>query len=363
MNKATRTLAPIALAVAAMAALALAQVNEEYIQAPEISAQQWINSPPLALGKLRGKVLLIDFWQYTCIGCIRTFPYLKLWNRLYGPLGLVVIGVHTPEFNFDQDPQLVAEAVKRFSIEFPVAVDSDRRIWRAFHNEGLPYGYLIDKDRRVEYSRCGEGDNAAFERLIQQLLKQARPALDFSAARFIPRADQSSNVKCKEPTPETYLGFVRADRLANPEGYEQLASSSYRAVDKLPLDQFDLSGQWSAMPESLNHADASAGGYDSLRLRYRAKSVYLVAGSDDGRPVPVVVTQDGTPIGPESRGADIQLLADGQSNLPIAGKRIYYLVENRSFGEHVLDLRVSQRGGSFYSFSFGGSCEPAFDHR
>jgi thiol-disulfide isomerase/thioredoxin len=132
MNRATTALASIGLA-AAIAALAGAQVNEEHVQAPQISAEVWINSPPLALGGLRGKVVLVDFWQYTCISCIRTFPYLRLWNRLYGPLGLVVIGVHTPEFTFAKDPQRVAQAVKRLGLKFPVAVDSDRRIWKAFH--------------------------------------------------------------------------------------------------------------------------------------------------------------------------------------------------------------------------------------
>lgn len=136
---------------------AWAQITEEHVEAPEISAKVWINSPPLTLGKLRGKVVLIDFWEYTCINCIRTFPYLRRWNQLYGPLALVIIGVHTPQFTFARNPQRVAEAVKRFGFTFPVAVDSDQCIWRAFHNDSWPAKYLIDKDGRLEYSHVGEG--------------------------------------------------------------------------------------------------------------------------------------------------------------------------------------------------------------
>jgi thiol-disulfide isomerase/thioredoxin len=363
MNKTATALVSIALALA-LAAAAAAQINEEQTQAPEIGAAAWINSPPLTLAGLRGKVVLIDFWDYTCINCIRTLPYLRLWHHLYAPLGLVIIGVHTPEFTFAKSPQRVAAAVKRLGLEYPVAMDNDRRIWRAFHNEGWPCEYLIDKDGRLEYSHCGEGDYAAFERLIQQLLKQADPRLDFSAARFAPRPDLSrSGAMCREPTPEIYLGFLRADALAGSESYQQLAANTYRPVAGLALDRFDLLGQWFAMPENIKNGDASAGGYDRLRLHYRAKSVYLVGGTDDGSAIAVVVTQDGKPVGANSRGVDLKTQAGGQTVLPITQKRIYYVLDNHSFGEHVLALEPVKRGVSFYSFTFGGSCEPPFDHR
>jgi thiol-disulfide isomerase/thioredoxin len=363
MNRALTTLAAIGLIVG-LAAPARAQINEEQMQAPAISADAWINSPPLALDGLRGKVVLVDFWDYTCIGCLRVLPYLRLWNRLYGPMGLVTIGVQTPEFAFAEDPNQVSEAVKRLGIIFPVAVDSGRRIWTAFPNEGLPCEYLIDKDGRVEYSHCGETDNSQFERLIQQMLKQANPKLDFSAARFNPRPDnQAADAKCLDPTPETYLGYLRVENLANPDGYQQLVAASYQPLTKLPLDQFDLSGQWLAMPENVNPAATSAGNYDSLRLNYRAKSVYLVAGTDDGRVIPVAITQDGRSVAPGSRGADMKAEANGQTYLPIGAKRMYYLVENRGFGEHLLDLRLDRPGGWFYAFAFGGNCEASPDGR
>ncbi len=362
MNKTIAALCALLLALS-YASWAGAQITEEHIQAPEISAAVWINSPPLTLSQLRGKVVLIDFWEYTCINCIRTFPYLRRWNRLYGSFGLVIIGVHTPEFAFARDPKRVAEAVQRFGFRFPVAVDSDNRIWQAYHNDSWPAKYLIDKDGWLEYSHLGEGDYATFERLIQQLLKQANPKLDFSAVRYQPPPDApASNAVCRDATPETYLGFMRADGLANPEGYQQLTAVSYKAVPALALDKFDVSGQWMAMPENVKHV-GNPSSSDHLRLHYRGKSVYLVAGSDDARVIPISVTQDGKPLEPNSRGANVKSGTDGTTYLPVASKRMYYLVGNPHFGEHLLELDVSQPGVSLYSFAFGDNCETPFDHR
>ena len=363
MSKYLTVLAAVALTVT-VASRAGSQINEEQMEAPAMSAGGWINSPPIVSSGLRGKVVLVDFWNYTCVGCLRMLPYLRLLNRLYGPLGMVTIGVHTPEFAFAENPDSVAAEVKRLGIDFPVAIDSDRRIWQAFHNEGVPCEYLIDKNGRLEYSHCGEDDNSEFERLIQQLLKQVNPKLDFSAARFSPRPDvRDSSRKCLDPTPETYLGYLRVDALATPEGYHQLVAAAYEPLAQLPVDQFDLSGQWLAMPEDINPAATAAGYYDYLRLNYRAKSVYLVAGTDDGRVSAVAVTQDGKSLSPDSRGADLKVEANGQTYLPMAAKRMYHLVENRSFGQHLLSLRLEQARGWFYAFAFGGSCEAPLEGR
>jgi thiol-disulfide isomerase/thioredoxin len=360
MDKLAAALFAVILA-ASISSFAAAQINEEHTEAPEISAEVWINSP-LTLSGLRGKVVLID-WEYTCINCIRTFPYLRRWNRLYAPLGLVVIGVHTPEFAFAKNPQRVADAVKRFGFTFPVVIDCDSRIWKAFHNDAWPANYLIDKDGHLEYSHAGEGEYIQFERLVQRLLQQANPKLDFSAPRYNPPPDAPGlSGACRQPTPETDLGFLRSDRLANSEGYQQLTAASYQPVARLPLGQFDISGQWLAMPENIKHVGLSRD-YDHLRLHYRGKAVYLVAGSDDGSTGSVLLSQDGKPLAMGSRGVDVKAAADGQTYLSLGGKRMYYVVENPQFGEHVLDLQVSLPEVSFYSFTFGGSCEPAFDHR
>src|SRR5579883_527722 len=267
-----------------------AQINEEHIAASDFSADAWLNSKPLSLASLHGKVALIEFWNYTSIASIRTLPYLRLWDRLYRPLGLVVIGVHTPDFSFAADRTRVAAAVQRFDLTFPIAIDSERRFWTAFHNEGWPCAYLIDQHGQLDYSHCGEGDYAEFERLIQQMLKQLTPKLDFTPARFNPRPDSPPEQPCGEPTPDTYLGYSRGDRLANHGGYQQLTSAWYRPESGLAADQFDLSGHWLAAPENLQAESPAVDNPDRMRIRYRARSVYLVAGSESGRTFAVTVS-------------------------------------------------------------------------
>jgi thiol-disulfide isomerase/thioredoxin len=154
------------------------------IAAPSLPATQWLNSTPLALNDLREKVVLIDFWEYTCINCIRTFPWLRRWNKLYKPDGLVVIGVHTPEFAFARDPRNVVDAVSRFGFTFPIAIDSNYAIWNAFHNDAWPADYLIDRQGNIAYVHFGEGDYGTFEQEIRKLLLEANPHLDFTAALY-----------------------------------------------------------------------------------------------------------------------------------------------------------------------------------
>jgi len=332
--------------------------------APDFACKLWLNSPPLTLHELRGKVVLIDFWEYTCINCIRTFPYLRRWNELYGPLGLVVIGVHTPEFDFAKDPARVADATKRFKFTFPIAVDSDRQIWDAFNNEAWPAKYLIDKDGRIAFSHLGEGDYAEFERHIQQLLKEANPKLTFASSKFdIPVDAHETGGGCQEPTHETYLGFARGDRIANQDGYQPLKDVLYRDPSNLMINQYALSGRWTAAPEYVRHAEsAKAPEDDYLDLKYRAKTVYLVAGSDDGSPKPLYVTEDGKPLSKDSRGVDVKTDSEGRTYIALGGKRMYYVVNNPHFEQHTLRLSPVAPAISLYSFTFGNDCENPFDH-
>ncbi|MFZ0890534.1 MAG: redoxin family protein [Candidatus Binataceae bacterium] len=351
----------VALAlVATMAPRARAAMERP--AAPNLSCDLWLNSPPLTLSRLRGKVVLVDFWEYTCINCIRTFPYLRRWNRLYGPLGLVIIGVHTPEFAFGRDPKLVAEAVKRFGLTFPIAVDSGYKVWNAFNNEAWPTKYLIDKDGKIAFVHEGEGDYADFERHIQELLAETHPGLEFKDPKFTPPQD-GTLPGCPSPTPETYLGFARGDRIANPDGYRQLQQASYKAPDTIPLDGYALSGVWLATAEALYHHTNPAPPGDSLTLHYQAESVYLVAGSDDGKLQPLYLAQDGKPLAPNARGVDVKTDAQGRTFVALTGKRMYYLVNNPQFGQHELRLSAATPGVSLYSFTFGNGCENAFDRR
>ncbi|SRR6266851_4971959 len=334
--------------------------------APVFQAKGWLNSPPLSLAQLHGMVVLVDFWEYTCINCIRTFPYLRRWNELYAPAGLIIIGIHTPEFAFAKNPANVASAVKRFGFSFPVVLDNDEAIWNAFHNAAWPADFLIDKDGRIAYMHLGEGDYGETELAIRQLLKEARPGLDFSAPRYAIPADANADMKasvCRRATPETYLGFARSANLANPGGEDETQEVHYIAPAAVPIDDFALDGDWKAGDEFVRHMRSSAQPKDAVELHYQAKAVYLVAGSDDGSPKPLFVTQDGKPLPRDTWGVDVHADTNGRSLITLGGKRMYYVVNNPEFGEHLMALSTASPGLSLYSFTFGNNCENKFAHK
>ncbi|MGD0076172.1 MAG: redoxin family protein [Candidatus Binataceae bacterium] len=365
MNLSTKVLIAGALIMALMASPLRSGWQEmSRMPAPDFQCKVWLNSPPLTLHELRGKVVLIDFWEYTCINCIRTFPYLRRWNQLYGPLGLVVIGVHTPEFDFAKDPVRVADAAKRFKFTFPIAVDSDQTIWDAFSNQVWPAKYLIDKDGRIAFTHLGEGDYADFERHIQQLLKEANPKLAFNDPKFdIPPDLREMGGVCQQPTPETYLGFTRAESIANQGGYQPLKEAVYSDPGSLMTNEYALGGRWWAAPEFVRHVEsAKEPGDDYLDLKYHAKAVYLVAGSDDGSIKPLYVTQDGKPLPKDSCGVDVKIDSAGRTYIALGPKRMYYVVNNPHFEEHTLRLSAAAPAISLYSFTFGNECENSFDH-
>ena len=334
--------------------------------APELHAKTWFNSPPLTLAQLRGKVVLIDFWEYTCINCIRTFPWLRRWNQLYQPDGLVIIAVHTPEFEFAKNPANVANAVKRFGFTFPVAIDSDYTIWNAFHNAAWPADYLIDKNGRIAYMHIGEGDYGDTELEIRKLLKEARPNLNFAAARYAIPAGANDNMDsavCRRATPETYLGSARAAADANPGGEDQSQEVHYVAPADVPLDNFALDGDWQTGDEYVRHLRRGPQSKGTVELHYQAKAVYLVAGSDDGSPKPLYVMQDGKPLPRDAWGVDVRSGAGELPYIMLGGKRMYYVVNNPAFGEHLLKLTTESLGVSLYSFTFGNNCENTFAHK
>src|SRR5215472_805292 len=363
-----RVLLPL-VAVFAMLALSGSSYCGELslrVPAPDFHAKLWFNSPPLSLAQLHGKVVLVDFWEYTCINCIRTFPYLRRWEELYAPAGLIIIGVHTPEFAFAKNPANVANAVKRFGFSFPVVLDNEEKIWNAFHNVAWPADFLIDKDGHIAYMHIGEGDYGETELAIRKLLKEAKPGLDFSTARFALPADANADMDasvCRRATPETYLGFARGANLANPGGEDESQEVHYIAPPMVPIDNFALDGDWKAGDEFVRHVRSSAQPKDAVELHYQAKAVYLVAGSDDGSPKQLYVIQDGKPLPPNSRGVHIHAGTDGDSYIALGGKRMYYVVDNPEFGEHTLALSTSSPGVSLYSFTFGNNCENKFAHK
>jgi len=306
--------------------------------APEfLDNQRWFNTPggrPLTLRSLRGRVVLVDFWTYSCINCLRTLPYLTAWDRTYRGDGLTIVGVHSPEFPFEKDAGNVEEAIGRNGIHYPVAQDNDLATWSAYGNRYWPAEYFIDARGRVRFAHFGEGEYAEKEKIIRELLAEAgRPVVHrHSGAHGI---EASAGVT----TPETYLGAARAERFTN-----SMLSPGNRGFGELrepPLNEFAYGGRWKIALES---ATAERGA--SLALHFGARRVYLVLGSSRG-PRRVRVLLDGEPIRAELAGSDVR---DG--SLVVASQRLYSLVDLPRVGQHVLTLEP-EAGVMGYAFTFG----------
>lgn len=309
-------------------------------------AVQWINSPPLSADKLQGKVTLVYFWTYSCINCIRTLPYLRAWADKYKDQGLTIVGVHTPEFAFEKKPDNVRRAIADFRIGFPVAVDSDYRIWRAFRNSYWPAAYFVDARGNIRHHQFGEGDYANSEHVIQALLAEAGNP---PAARGVvaPKASgaQAAPDLGNIRSAETYAGYRQAENFASPGGMRPDAPREY-SLGKLRLNQWGLSGQWTVGAEqaTLNRGDGG------IAYRFHARDLHLVLGpAADGRAVRFVVTVDGQRPG-ASHGAD----TDAGGNGAVTQTRLYQLVRQAGeVGEHTFEIRFLDPGVQAYAFTFG----------
>jgi len=320
----------------------------EGVAPPLDGATQWLNSAPLTAADLRGKVVLVDFWTYSCINCLRTLPYVKAWAAKYRDQGLVVVGVHAPEFAFERDLANVRRAVQELGIGYPVAVDNQFAIWRAYANRYWPAHYFIDARGRVRHHHFGEGGYAESERVIQQLLQEAGAArvapglADVQAGGVQQAADDAAL-----HSPETYLGHQRAERFAStPPAAPDRAADYALPAAALALNAWGLQGRWTVGAESAT-LDAPAG---RIAFRFQARDLHLVMGpGPGGKPVRFQVRIDGQPPGP-AHGIDVA--ADGSGT--VTGQRLYQLlrqpgeVRERSFTIEFLDPAVTA-----YAFTFG----------
>jgi cytochrome c biogenesis protein CcdA/thiol-disulfide isomerase/thioredoxin len=309
-------------------------------RAPEFAdTQRWFNTPggrPLSLRSLRGRVVLVDFWTYTCINCLRTLPYLEAWDRRYRDAGLTIVGVHTPEFAFEHDARNVASAVKRLGVRYPVAQDNEMGTWDAYANQYWPAEYLIDATGEVRYADIGEGNSAKTEAAIRSLLSE-------NGTRRIGGKSKPRGVvvPSRETTPETYLGTARAQGWL--PGQPLPGRHTYAPVEGgLPLNGFAYGGTWSVGPEA---AAAQAGA--TIDAEVQAKNVYLVLTSAGGRPHPVQVLLDGRPVGPSRAGADVRA-----GRATVRGQRLYALMSLDRPERHHLTLRFAP-GVSGFAFTFG----------
>lgn len=312
--------------------------------APEfVDNQDWFNTPgdrPLTLKQLRGRVVLVDFWTYSCINCIRTLPYLTAWDKRYRKDGLTIVGVHTPEFPFERDPSNVAAAIEENGIHYPVVQDNDQATWNAYANQYWPAEYFIDATGQVRYVHFGEGEYGEKEKVIRDLLAEAGKKVGRSDAKVKKAISASATVT----TPETYLGPFRAERFTNPElspGLHDFDTAALRAPQQVPPNEFAYRGKWKIALESAT-AEAGAG----LDLNFGARRVYLVLGSPAG-PRKVRVKLDGKTISAADSGADVK---DGA--VTVDAQRLYALVNLPRVEHHVLELEPEE-GVTGYAFTFG----------
>jgi cytochrome c biogenesis protein CcdA/thiol-disulfide isomerase/thioredoxin len=307
--------------------------------APEfMQTQDWFNTPgmkPLSLSSLRGRVVLIDFWTYTCINCIRTLPYLKAWDASYRHDGLTIVGVETPEFAFERDAANVANAIKQFGLRYPVAQDNEMGTWNAYGNEYWPADYLIDAHGQVRYAAFGEGDYDKTETAIRALLAEAGGRL---GGRSAPR---DVVVPSRQATPETYLGSERAEGwLQRPK--DGVHDYGAPATGQLALNEFAYSGRWKIAAQPAE-ALADAG----VDVEFQAKDVYLVLSSAGARPRQVQVLLDGKLISAADSGSDVH-----GGSVTVRGQRLYTLVSLHHDQRHRLSLRFAP-GVSGFAFTFG----------
>ncbi|MGM9482839.1 cytochrome c biogenesis protein DipZ [Roseateles sp. NT4] len=312
-------------------------------------ATQWLNSAPLTAAQLRGKVVLVDFWTYSCINCLRSLPYVKAWAEKYRDQGLVVIGVHAPEFAFERDIGNVTQATRSLGLSYPVAVDNEYAIWRAFKNRYWPAHYLIDAQGRLRHHHFGEGEYAETERVIQQLLRETGAA---QGAQGLVEVDakgvqQAAGDAGAVASPETYVGYQRAENFASSPKAVPDQAAAYTLPAQLPLNAWGLAGRWTVGEEKATLA-APAG---RIVYRFKARDLHLVLGPDaDGKPVRFKVLLDGQPPG-AAHGMDVA--ADGSGT--VTEQRLYQLIRQpgdaageRSFSIEFLDPAVSA-----YAFTFG----------
>jgi thiol-disulfide isomerase/thioredoxin len=303
-------------------------------------ATGWLNSDPLSLAELRGHVVLVDFWTLTCINWLRTEPYLRAWSQAYRNDGLVVIGVHTPEFSFEQEIGRVREATTDRGIDYPVAVDSDYAIWSAFGNHYWPALYFADADGIIRDHHFGEGRYEQSERVIQRLLGVDRELVSAVGAGVEAQADWDHL-----RTPETYLGQARSEHFASPGGDAFGQRHTYGLPERLRVNHWALAGEWTIGSEKV--ALEQAGG--SVAYRFHARDAHLVLSAGAREPIPFRMLLDGEAPGP-SHGVDV----DQDGNGLLSEGRLYQLVrQDGEVRERTLEITFLEPGAEAYVFTFG----------
>lgn len=310
----------------------------------------WLNSAPLTMKELRGKVVLIDFWTYSCVNCLRTLPHIKRLQEKYGEFGLVVIGVHSPEFEFEKQQENVEKAIVDLGVSYPVVLDSEFSVWNLYANKAWPHCYLVDQKGVIVYDHVGEGGEQEIETAIVDALKTKGDI-------ELPSIEESLSGRgggvCYPTTSETYLGYLRGnignahDKLPDTEeAYDNGAAH----VEGIPY----LHGHWRISSEYVEHTRDLAVATEYLVLRYKAFEVNVVMGVVDGDDAVVDVMIDGRPIPASMAGNDVVIDANGTTHVHVAGHRMYNIVNADHYHNGTLKLAVKNTGIRMFALTFGG---------
>ncbi len=327
--------------------LAQSSSNQELRSAPELQGgTQWLNSPALNLSDLRGKVVLVDFWTYSCINCLRTLPYLKAWDEKYRSQGLVIIGVHSPEFAFEKSTENVQRAIREYGIQYPVAMDNDFKIWNAYRNEYWPAHYLIDAHGVIRQQHFGEGAYAETEQMIQALLQEARPEFNppTLASISVGGVAMAAQTTRAQRSPETYLGAAKQKNFVSLEAVLHEATQRFFVPKNLARHHWGLQGDWRIDAESA----VLQGAQGALAIKFYGRDVNLVMGNAQGKTARYRITLDG-----KSPNAAHGLDSDAQGVGVIKEQRLYQLLRLPVAGEHELRIEFLDSGATVFAFTFG----------
>jgi len=310
----------------------------------------WINSGARTMAALRGKPVLVDFWTYSCVNCVRSVPYVQEWYEKYKKAGLTVIGIHSPEFDFEKDEKNVTRAISALGITYPVVLDSEFKMWELYSNKYWPHIFLIDHHGVVIYDHAGEGAASETEHAIVSALQEAGATkLPPIVAEHALRHDGA----CYRPTPELYLGYLRGS-IGNASDVLPETEEAFTDSGKHEGDVPYLHGHWRISGEYIEHTRSLPVASEYLALKYHAFSVNLVLGALDDREVIIDVTLDGAPIPASMAGKDIVIDDSGNTHLHVTMHRMYNIIDADHYHDAALKLFVKNAGVKCYVFTFGG---------
>ena len=320
--------------------------KSNFKKAPDlVGIAYYLNTTPEKLAEdMKGKVVLYDIWTYSCINCIRTLPYITAWDEKYSDEGLLIIGIHSPEFEFEKNKENVEHAIEKYGIKYPVVMDNDWETWKAFENRYWPRKYLADYEGYIRYDHIGEGDYQETEKVIQQLLEERSSAMGTTIAATKPLVDLQEFEHTSFRTPELYFGykFIQGrNQLGNPEGFNPDRVITYEEPSSLDLHKFYLVGNWANLEDNMK-LESNSG---SIKLLYHAKEVNIVSANS----ARLEIFLDGKPLSSENAGTDI----DMENIIKVSEPRLYNIISSPDSATHELEIKVNQKGFEIYTFTFG----------